>query len=301
MLGPVPQAHVDEAGHLGREGEPHRLVDPRGLEGLALGAPPGVVYYSKRSLPVPPRPPPPQSRSISATVPGDVISDLQRAGIVGDPYNDTTWSQPEFVRAWNDGVWVYSKKFTIPAGGVGGTNDRVLLVLDGVRMGAMVFINGKFLGNTPNAFRRYVFDLGVGTDIFPAGNTGRVNELQIHLGEALQINCDGRYTHSDQIDWAPTMPTTDPLSPQQKSGEKKWGPRKTFGFGIWKSVYLVPLPNRSCAITNLIPHTFYAGGHPTSLLSPPHAGFEVRAGLRVDRVTVRVRVLTISPIARQCA
>ena len=100
-----------------------------------------------------------------------------------DPYNDTTWSQPEFVRAWNDGVWVYSKKFTIPDGGVGGTtpgaggvgatNDRVLLVLDGVRMGAMVFMNGKFLGNTTNAFRRYVFDLAVGTDIFPAGNTNK--------------------------------------------------------------------------------------------------------------------------------
>jgi hypothetical protein len=51
---------------------------------------------------------------------------------------------------------------------------------------------------------------------------------------------------------------------------------------VWKSVYLVQLPPSVPAVTNLVPHTFYAGGHPTSLLSDSiHAGFEVRAGVEL--------------------
>ena len=65
------------------------------------------------------------------------------------------------------------------------------------------------------------------------------------------------------IDWAPRMPTTDPF-------EK----RSTFGFGIWKSVYLLPVA--SAAITQLVSHTYYAGGHPTTFLTDTtHKGFDV--------------------------
>ena len=53
--------------------------------------------------------------------------------------------------------------------------------------------------------------------------------------------------------------------------------RATFGFGIGRSVYLLPLPAGSAAITQFVPHTFYTGGHPTRLLNDTtHAGFEVR-------------------------
>ena len=58
--------------------------------------------------------------------------------------------------------------------------------------------------------------------------------------------------------------------------------RSTFGFGIWKSVYLLPLPTKSAAFTQLVPHTYYAGGHPTTMLTDAsHAGFNmtVRAEL----------------------
>ena len=56
--------------------------------------------------------------------------------------------------------------------------------------------------------------------------------------------------------------------------------RATFGFGIGRSVYLLPLPAGSAAITQFVPHTFYTGGHPTRLLNDTtHAGFEVRCQL----------------------
>ena len=54
--------------------------------------------------------------------------------------------------------------------------------------------------------------------------------------------------------------------------------RETFGLAIWKSVYLVSVAAGGAAITSFVPHTFYAGGHPTSILGDAdHAGFEVRA------------------------
>jgi hypothetical protein len=250
---------------------------------VAPAAPiPGLIYFSKRSLPLPPHPPappppPPVPARINATVPGDIITDLQRAGALHDPYHNTNWSQPEFVAACNAGVWVYSKRFATP--GEQQTDDdapsSVLLVLDGIRNGAMVFFNGAFLGNATNAYRRYVFDLDMSSFRRPPEP---LNELEIHFGAALKINCDGRYTHSQQIDWAPTMPTTDPLSPQRPP----WGPRATFGFAVWKSLYMVPLLPRVPAIVHLVPHTFYAGGHPTSLLTDQgHAGFDVRTGVEL--------------------
>ena len=56
--------------------------------------------------------------------------------------------------------------------------------------------------------------------------------------------------------------------------------RPTFGFGLWKSVYLLPVPAPGIALTQLVPLTFYAGGHPTTRLSDDgHAGFVVNATL----------------------
>jgi hypothetical protein len=62
---------------------------------------------------------------LSATVPGDVLTDLQRAGVIGDPYYNLTWQQPSFVSAWNEGVWTYSTTFSSPV------TEEVLLVFDG--------------------------------------------------------------------------------------------------------------------------------------------------------------------------
>ena len=91
------------------------------------------------------------------TVPGDIITDLQRAGRVKDPYWNITWRDPSFISAWNTGVWTYSKTFPwAPAGAAGGA---LLLVFDGVKMGAMITLNGARLGNATDEWRRYVFPL----------------------------------------------------------------------------------------------------------------------------------------------
>ena len=105
-----------------------------------------------------------------------------------------------------------------------------------------------------------------GPHLHPVGVQGN-NTLTITFGAELGISTGGRFTHSTQIDWAPTMTTKECWSKDCLS---------TFGFGIWKSVYLVPMQDTSAAIMQLIPHTYYAGPHPTTLLhDDTHQGFTV--------------------------
>ena len=165
----------------------------------------------------------------------------------------------DFVATWNDGLWQYSTTFDTASLQAGAeAAPQTLLVFDGIRMGAMVALNGHPLGNATDQFIRYIYP--VGSLLKPAGG---LNTLTVTFGASLGIDCEGRWTRSNMIDWAPVMPTTDAF---QK--------RSTFGFGIWKSVYLLPMGD--AAITQLVSHTYYAGGHPTIFLTDKtHKGFDV--------------------------
>jgi hypothetical protein len=218
--------------------------------------------------PGPGPPPAAWAAPVAAVVPGDILTDLQRAG-GPDPYFNSTWREPGFIETWNEGLWTYSMSFGTPVG----TTQAFLLVFDGIRMGAMIHLNGHHLGNATDQFLRYTFPVGCAVLQCSATSAAasatatalRNNTLTVTFGAALEINTHGRYTYSAQIDWAPAMLTTANF-PHQPN---------TFGFGIWKSVYLLPVT--SAAIAHVVPHTFYAGGHPTSILSDTvHKGFEVR-------------------------
>ena len=221
----------------------------------------------------------PAGPTIPATVPGDIITDLQRAGKVPDPYWNTSWREPSFIAAWNTGSWQYRKTFPTPDAPADG--GEVLLTFDGVFMGATLELNGErlttttepLLGNVTGAadqFLRYTFP--VARLLHAAG--GPANVLTATFGVAQNDNpgtSNGRFTFSTSIDWSPQMLTTD------REG------RATFGFGLWKSVYLLPVPGpRGVAITQVVPHTFYAGGHPTTMLTDAdHAGFDVNVTIDI--------------------
>jgi hypothetical protein len=212
----------------------------------------------------------PQARQppLPATVPGDILTDLQRAGRVADPYWNMTWRTPDFIAAWNNGTWAYTKKFMLPASWLlrgAGSINHFTLVFDGIRMGAMVSLNGIALGNATNQFIRYVFDAGT------ALKPGAQNVLEVKFGADLGIDCGGRWTYSNSIDWSPSMLTLDNASR-----------RATFGFAIWKSVYVVSIPHGGAAISQLAPQTFYRSGHPTTRLGDnEHKGFDVKASVEL--------------------
>eukprot|EP01043_Picozoa_sp_COSAG02_P073100 COSAG02_NODE_14067_length_1314_cov_1.248560_1_plen_376_part_01 len=216
-------------------------------------------------------------KPLNASVPGDILTDLQRAGRVPDPYFNSTWSEPSFVAAWNVGTWTYRKTFVSPTASA----VAALLVFDGIRMGAMISMNGHALGNASDQFLRYTFPIGP-----LLKSPGQLNEVVVVFGGELGIDCQGRWTRSNQIDWAPRMPTSDPFTK-----------RSTFGFGIWKSVYVLPVPKGSAAITQLISHTFYAGGHPTAILNDTsHKGFDVNVTAELWGATSQSTAGTLSVV-----
>jgi hypothetical protein len=85
--------------------------------------------------------------SIPASVPGDLISDLERAGMIGDPLYELNWLNSS---VWDASTWTYTTAFAAP--GAGGTS---LLVFDGVKMGARVLVDGKQIGNTTDQVCRH--------------------------------------------------------------------------------------------------------------------------------------------------
>jgi beta-galactosidase/beta-glucuronidase len=198
---------------------------------------------------------------LNASVPGDILTDLTRAGRVPNAYHNMSWQTPGFIGAWNQGTWRYKTAFVTPPAAAGG--GGLLLVFDGIRMGAVVELNGHWLGNVTDQFLRYEFALTVSQLRAP-------NELCVSFGAELLVATGGRFTRSGQIDWAPVSPTHDPTDAH----------RTIFGFGIWKSVYVVSLPASTATIAQFGVQTFFAGGHPTSLLPHSgHAGFNVSATL----------------------
>ncbi|XXQ31337.1 Beta-mannosidase B [Plasmodiophora brassicae] len=89
--------------------------------------------------------------AVPGSVPGNVYTDLRRAGVIGDPL----WRFNERVLSWipNEPYWTYSKTFvTAPEGSGAG-----LLIIEGLDTIADVFMNGDLVGQADNMFRTWTF------------------------------------------------------------------------------------------------------------------------------------------------
>ena len=78
---------------------------------------------------------------VPSTVPGDIATDLQRAGMVGDPMYGVNWREQSSAWAKESG-WSFTRIFDYKTVAM----PSVLLVLDGVKMAADVYLNGVHLG-----------------------------------------------------------------------------------------------------------------------------------------------------------
>ena len=142
---------------------------------------------------------------IDATVPGDLITDLERAGLVGDPWKDTNFRDQASV--WDrPGRWRYRHQLPPPCRPTGlelGCVDAAqtqVLVLDGVKMGARVELDGGLLGVVTDQFLRYNnfdinnFDI---LDHFAPFLTSATTTVMAHL-----MYCAARYCTLIGTHWA---------------------------------------------------------------------------------------------------
>jgi beta-galactosidase/beta-glucuronidase len=183
--------------------------------------------------------------SIDASVPGDLLSDLEAANVIGDPLYELNWLNSSI---WNNYTWTYSTSFAMPSGA-----GTPLLVFDGVKMGARIMLNGKQIATVNDQFMRYVFPME--KSVLQANNM-----LDVVFDPA--IDCAGRWMAcTGGWDWAPYTNTFQDKIP-------------TMTKGIWKSVSIVEVG--SAAITAVVPQIFYSGDYPMApLTDETHKGFAV--------------------------
>lgn len=90
---------------------------------------------------------------IYAHVPGDVYTDLWRAGRIDDPHYGRNSLKAKWVPEME---WWYKRQFDVPPEMKG---KRIQLVFDGVDFGCDVWLNGTKLGTHEGMFSRFKFDV----------------------------------------------------------------------------------------------------------------------------------------------
>lgn len=190
---------------------------------------------------------------IAATVPGDLITDLQRAKKIGDPLYERNFKG----ELWDATNWTFSTEFKAAPDllEVSGAAGHVYLVVDGVKMGAWIYLNGNLIGNVSDQFLRYRYDV---SGLLSRGQ----NTLQVVFPPSNHsLNAEARWMAcSGAWDWAPYTSTYN----DQKA--------HTMSKGIWKSIYLVGIPAGEAALEHLQPRVTYNGPYPGSLLTDDTAG-----------------------------
>jgi hypothetical protein len=241
-----------------------------------------------------------------AVVPGDLLTDLETAGLIDDPLFEFNFKN---ATLWANYTWIYStplsKASTFfadvspPSTALTltsfysthtrplllhphllllhshllllhshlllcthtslqlGPADDVLLVFDGIKMGATVSLGGKKLGVATDQFLRYNYSVG---DILRTMGSSAAPQLEVKFNEG--VSTDGRFMAcTGGWDWGPYSNTYE-------------GTDHTFSYGIWKRVYLVKVAAAAPAISHVSPYVFYNGGHATkALVDGQHDGF----------------------------
>jgi beta-mannosidase len=177
--------------------------------------------------------------NVPASVPGDVVTDLWRAGHVGDPYFGRNFLVQQGVwmgtpydatkAAATNGTrrrrtWTYEANVSLPvAVGPEKTRRTYLLVFEGVKMGAHVDLNGVQLGVIRNQFVRTIFRL---PQHALERSYGGVSSLKVAFDPT--IDTRGRFMAcSGGWDWAPYTRAVDERG------------SRVFTFGITSPVYVV--------------------------------------------------------------
>ena len=192
--------------------------------------------------------------AINGTVPGDLVTDLQNSGIVENPLLDTNFQTQ--AGNWSGHTWTYSKRFVLPAELAAPTN-ALLIVFEGIKMGATVSFNQHILGNATNQHRRWVWPVDPALLSTASPDGSHVVEVAFDSS----IATEGRYMDcSGGWDWSPYSFMRD------VDGNPMWTR------GIWKDVYLVGFPRATAAaLTYAVPQVRYVGPHPDPT-TPLHDG-----------------------------
>lgn len=160
---------------------------------------------------------------LPAVVPGTIHTDLLRAGVISDPFEEKNENNLEWI---SRNKCTYTTRFNYPE--IVDKKFPVKLVFEGIDTITDIYLNQRHLGRTDNMFLKYEFDV---TQILKPEK----NLLEIHFesplktsqeiakkhGKSTSMNSNRVFIRKAQYsfgwDWGPTYPTS----------------------GIWRPVYLL--------------------------------------------------------------
>jgi len=162
---------------------------------------------------------------VAASVPGVVHWDLQRAGVIKDPFIADNETSVQWV-ALRD--WTYRRSFRVFEATA--NSPHLDLVFEGLDTFAEISLNGERLGRTENMFVPHRFD--VASRIHPGRNELEITFLSAHA-EGLKLHRRHRSVKLYEADGNPRPY----VRKAQYSFGWDWGP-KIATAGIWRDVYL---------------------------------------------------------------
>lgn len=212
-------------------------------------------------------------------LPSDVITNLLEAGIIGDPYYDRNFLTERHVwmgeHARDDQIhtnrtrtWVYSTLFELPALPENRFAEEITwkLIVEGIKMGAHVELNGIHLKTIRDQFVRYELDLSSehldhGQKSYDSsGKWKQQHNLTVIIDPLIGV--DGRFAAcSGGWDWAPYVRSHDVQG------------RRTYSFGIVKPMYLIAV--EKFYIRHVVPKIYYLGAYPKEPMSNPNGDFKM--------------------------
>ena len=162
---------------------------------------------------------------LAGSVPGNFELDMQKAGLIGDPFYDV--DVIEMQKLENRHLW-YVCEFDFSED----STDGFYLHFDGVDTYAEYYLNGEFIGETDNMLISH--ELPLGNSGYSSLKKGR-NELLVHITPAMiaardKTNGQGSFS---------VYSNSGALNTRKASHMYGWDimPRIVSG-GIWRSVYL---------------------------------------------------------------
>lgn len=168
---------------------------------------------------------------IPAQVPGNVLGDLHRAGLVGDP---CFGHNSEDLRPYEYTGWCYRRRFVLPEPSVPGEVFEV--EFGGIDTVAEVYFNGRLLGKADNMFVAQRFVLPA-----DAVEYGGENELRVEIAAALSVARD--YDYPPQVSALAYNYESLYLRKARYSYGWDIAPRLV-GAGLWRPVEIRSVPAR---------------------------------------------------------
>lgn len=115
-------------------------------------------------------------------VPGDVYTDLWRAGVIEDPYFGRNSVKAQWVQQYE---WWYTHQFNFTKDI---TDQVVELIFEGVDYSCEVWLNGHYLGKHEGVFSKFSFDISEALRIHSWDHLKSKNMLVVKIDPAPQVN-----------------------------------------------------------------------------------------------------------------